>query len=106
MHPECPRLVAGGRHHPPVGGPAAAHDDGLSAQLGAIPLFDRSEERVQVDVEDGPSRAAPGHAMNWPVSNPRRRIVRNMIDPASQASWSLLSSIIASRTKTGNTTIR
>ena len=34
----------------------AADEHGLAAQLGIVPLLDRREERVEVDVQDRPSR--------------------------------------------------
>ena len=51
--PEGARLVAGGDHHAPAAG-TAAHHHRLAAKRGIVALLDRREERVQIDVQDGP----------------------------------------------------
>jgi hypothetical protein len=48
---EWPGFIAGRRHDPSFFRPGA-DQHGLAAQLRAIPLLDRREELVHVDVED------------------------------------------------------
>ena len=54
---ELARLVARGADDAPLVRTAAADDDRLAAQLRAVALLDRGEERVEVDVQDRPGRA-------------------------------------------------
>ena len=51
---ELAGLVAGGRDDATVRGPATADDDRPAAQLRSVALLDGCEERIEVDVEDGP----------------------------------------------------
>ena len=59
MDAEGARLVAGRADDAAFVRATAAHDDRLAAQLRAIALFDRREERVEVDMEDRPDLHRP-----------------------------------------------
>ena len=47
------RLVGGSRDDAAVVATADTHDHGFAAQLGTVSLLDGSEERVEIDVQDG-----------------------------------------------------
>ena len=94
---EAARLVAGGRHDAALVRPAPAHDHRLAAQLGAIALLDRREERVEVDVEDGPglhrrhiiappSPGRPGQGSSWVTieTRPCVRFTTNSAFPGAE----------------------
>jgi hypothetical protein len=51
---ESARLVARGADDAAIAGPAPTDDDRLAEELRAIALLDRREERVEIDVQDGP----------------------------------------------------
>jgi hypothetical protein len=51
MHPELARLVGGGGHHAALVR-RSAHNDGLAAILGVVPLLDTGVEGIQVEMQD------------------------------------------------------
>jgi hypothetical protein len=51
VHAKGPGFVGAGRDHAPAVR-IAADDHRLAAQFGTVPLFDRGEEGVHVDVND------------------------------------------------------
>ena len=56
--PNAPRLVGRGADDAAGRRPAAADDHGLAAELRAVALLDRGEERIEIDVEDRRHRHA------------------------------------------------
>ena len=59
--PELPRRVRAGGHHAALVGPPA-DGEGLAAQRRVVQFFDRAEEGVQVEVQDG---AGHGGIIEW-----------------------------------------
>ena len=57
-HPEHPRLVAARGDDAPLVR-TRPHDDGQAAPGGVVALFDGREERIHVDVQNGPRRHLP-----------------------------------------------
>ena len=72
-HPETARLVRGSADHAAVVRPAATDDHGLTAQLGSVALLDGSEERVEVDVQDGCAATGICPASHAPEASPWAR---------------------------------
>ncbi len=52
VHPEPARLITAGGHHAPPA--AAAHDQGLSLQLGLLFTLHRHKKGVQIEMNDVP----------------------------------------------------
>ena len=80
-HPEDPGLVGRGRHHAAAADPA--DHDRLAAQRGLVPLLDRGEERVEVEVQDGGVRPHRPALMPtpWPGNYRRRPTFRAQAGP-------------------------
>jgi hypothetical protein len=51
MDTKASRLIAAGRHDAPAGG-IAADDDGLTSQLGMVPLLHGGEKGIHVHMDD------------------------------------------------------
>ena len=86
-HAEGTRLVAGGADDPARAG-IAAHDDRPATKLGPVSLFDRGEERVEVDVQDRRARGRrTGHATSGPPGPAAGREGFRTTSPWARRRW-------------------